>query len=82
MDFTQNEADAINAVLNERGVPAARPVCGQANVALMGRYVYLIMTNDPRQAQVEGGKGTPCACLVCPNCGNVQYHSLQQLGLT
>lgn len=32
------------------------------------------------QYQVQG-RGLPCIALICQNCGNLQFHSVIQLGL-
>jgi hypothetical protein len=76
--------DAANRamdVLRERGVPTRCPVCDRADFRMMSYYVFLVMTNDPNRVAPEHAAGTPCLGLTCPNCGNLQLHNLQELGM-
>lgn len=76
---SEQKQNLINK-LQEKGVKATCPMCGNKNFILADGYF-----NNPLQLDFQsiyiGGPSIPSIATVCSNCGFISQHSLGVLGL-
>jgi hypothetical protein len=81
MKFTPEAQAKVLAALNQRGAPHNCPLCHQSNRWAFADAFYFMVAQDGLPNVSLGGRGMPCAALVCSNCGNTQFINLLVLGL-
>lgn len=67
--------------LNEKGVRAPCPMCGNKNFVLADGYFNHPIQSNPRAGLVIGGPSIPTIAIICSNCGFTSQHALGALGL-
>lgn len=90
--FTPEQQQKIIAALGQklRGCPACGKVGtwqlmteGLVNIPIgnPGQYAYPASGGAFYGGPFSTNKAIPCIALTCANCGNLQFHSVLQLGL-
>lgn len=74
------ERENIKKALEERGVKAPCPRCGNEKFFLTEGY-FVQSLQDEAKGIVIGGPGLPSVVVVCTHCGFISQHALGVLGL-
>lgn len=81
MKFTSEVANKIGEAIKSRGAPRTCVLCGTNQWTLADGFYYFTTQEDFSNFVLGGGRGLPCAALICNNCGNTHFINLIQLGL-
>ncbi len=81
--ISEEAAQQVKDILEERGVNSACPRCGRKDFAVVveGYLENFLLPPDLRGTAVAQSSNIPSVALLCKNCGFISQHALGVLGL-
>jgi len=80
--YSEKEQKEIIAALNAKiPNPPSCALCGKNQWQISGKYIYLVLQEEPKSLTSQNVESLPCIAIICGNCGNTHLLNMYMLGV-